>query len=886
MPRFEWIARLCRQFSYGLRALVGRGSTDARDEVNDYLERATAAHAARGLSPNAARRAAQIEIGNATVVGERVRSYGWENAVWSLAADVRYSLRRLRSTPGFTIVAVVTLALGIGATTAIFSAVNPVLFEPLPYPHAERVLSISDFGSGGVPLPVTFGTYRELAARSHVFAAIAPFRDWGPTIAGDGEPERLTGQRVGATYFDALGVMPALGRNFDSDDDRANGPRVAIITDALWRRRFGGDRGVIGRVARLDDDEYSIIGVMPAGFENVLSASAEIWTPLQFRTVFGPDDREWGHQLDVVARLRPGSTLEQAKREIAAIARTPTADFPRVPWASLESGMLVTSLRANLSRAVRPALLAVLGAVLLVLTIACVNVTNLLLARGAQRRGEFAMRTALGAERGRLVRQLITESVVLALLGGAVGMLVAAVGVRAIVILSPPELPRAGSIHLDAAVLAAGLIVTTVIGVLVGVLPALHAGRQGLLAGLQESSRRTAGGHHVTRRVLVVVEVALALVLLVSAGLLLRSLERVLSVDVGFDASHLLTMQVHVTGHRYDQGNARARYFVNALDAVRAVPGVTSAAFTSQLPLSGDYESYGVRLERATSGDDNGAALRYAVTPDYFAAMHIPLRRGRLLDAHDVVGAPRSVLLNESYARRLLGAEDPIGQRLRFGSNEGDWYTVVGIVGDVKPATSLIGPADAVYVTPSQWHWLDNLVSLVVRTRGEPSLLTSAVRAAMWSVDKDQAIVRIATMEQLAAREAAGRRFALILFEVFGLVALVLAAVGIYGVLAGSVVERTREIGVRAAMGAAPSDILRLVLRQGMALTIVGTVVGVCGAAVATRALPTLLFGVSRLDPATFAGVVALLLGVSALACWVPAWRAARVDPAITLRAE
>ncbi len=580
------------------------------------------------------------------------------------------------------------------------------------------------------------------------------------------------------------------------------------------------------------------------------------------------------------------STLEQARREIATIARTPTADFPRVPWASLESGMLVTSLRANLSRAVRPALLAVLGAVLLVLTIACVNVTNLLLARGAQRRGEFAMRTALGAERGRLVRQLITESVVLALLGGAVGMLVAAVGVRAIVILSPPELPRAGSIHLDAAVLAAGLIVTTVIGVLVGVLPALHAGRQGLLAGLQESSRRTAGGHHVTRRALVVVEVALALVLLVSAGLLLRSLERVLSVDVGFDASHLLTMQVHVTGHRYDQDNVRARYFVDALDAVRAVPGVTSAAFTSQLPLSGDYESYGVRLERATSGDDNGAALRYAVTPDYFAAMHIPLRRGRLLDAHDVLGAPRSVLLNESYARRLFGAEDPIGQRLRFGSNEGDWYTVVGIVGDVKPATSLIGAAEAVYVTPSQWHWVDNLVSLVVRTRGEPSPLTSAVRTAMWSVDKDQAIVRIATMEQLAAREAAGRRFALILFEVFGLVALVLADVGIYGVLAGSVVERTREIGVRAAMGAAPSDILRLVLRQGMTLTIAGTLVGLCGAAVATRALATLLFGVSRLDPATFASVVVLLLGVSALACWVPAWRAARVDPAITLRAE
>ena len=557
-----------------------------------------------------------------------------------------------------------------------------------------------------------------------------------------------------------------------------------------------------------------------------------------------------------------------------------------MPWASLRQGLVVSALQHEVTRAVRPALLALLGAVTLVLAIACVNVTNLLLARGAQRRGEFAMRAALGAGQGRLTRQVLTESLLLALIGGAVGMIVAEAGIRALVALSPPGLPRVNAIRLDGTVFAFGLTVTTVIGVLVGAIPALHASRTDLHTALQQGSRRTAGGHRRTRGALVVAEVALALVLLVSAGLLLRSISRLFSVDAGFDASRLLTLQVQGAGRRFDTDAATYRFFSEALDQVRRVPGVTAAALTSQLPLSGDLDGYGVHLENERSLEDVTSALRYAVTPAYLETMGIPLRRGRRLDARDVAGAPRVALINESLAARLFRDRDPIGQRLRFGPNEGPPYTIVGVMGDVKQTSLATEKADAVYVSVPQWHWVDRVMSFVIRTRGDAAALAPAVREAIWSVDRNQAIVRVATMDSLLMKSEADRRFALILFESFGLIALMLAAIGIYGVLSGSVSERTREIGVRAALGASRADILRLVARQGLTLTGLGTVVGLIGAVFSSEAIVTLLFGVSRLDPVTYAGVAALLLTVSGVASAIPAWRAARVDPAITLRAE
>jgi predicted permease len=787
--------------------------------------------------------------------------------------------------PGFTLVAALTLALGIGASTAIFSVVNPILFEPLPFPQAGRVMMIWDHGPGGSRAEVTFGSYRELAQRSRSFDALAVMRSWQPALTGVAEPERLDGQRVSASYFRVLGMSPAMGRDFDSSDDRPGGAKVAIITENLWQRRFGGNPAIIGQQITLDDASFTVIGVMPGAFENVLTPSADVWTLLQYDSSLPSfQSREWGHHLRMAGRLRTGVEMDQASQGLDAIARAPMPEFSRPRWSSLDKGLIVMSLQDEITRGVKPALLAILGAVLLLLAIACINVTNLLLARGAQRRGEFAVRAALGAGGARIVRQLLTESLLLAALSGVLGMMVAGFGIDALVALSPPGLPRVSAIRLDGAVLAFGLGATTLVGLVVGSIPALRASRSDLRSALQQSVARVASGRQLMRRALVVAEVALAFVLLAEAGLLMRSLQRLFAISPGFDTENLLTMQVTVSGRRFDGDTAR-RFFAEALEAARSTPGVTAAAFTSQLPLSGDRDEYGASFE---DDDPNVgySSFRYTVSPGYFEMMGIPLRRGRLLESHDVAGAPLVALISESLAQRKFHGQDPIGRRFRVGAGGGPLHTIVGVVGDVKQASLTASDADAFYTTPEQWRFADNAMSLVIRARGDAAALAPAVRNAIWSVDKNQPIARVATMDELLARSTAERRFALILLETFGLVALALAAAGAYGVLSGSVAERTREIGLRLALGASRNQILALVLRQGMTGAGLGVVIGLIGAVAATRAIATLLFGVSRLDPMTYIGVTALLLGVSAIACWVPAWRAARVDPAITLKAE
>jgi putative ABC transport system permease protein len=483
---------------------------------------------------------------------------------------------------------------------------------------------------------------------------------------------------------------------------------------------------------------------------------------------------------------------------------------------------------------------------------------------------------------------VLTESLLLSAIGGAFGLAVAAVGVRALVALSPPGLPRVGAIHIDGAVFAFGLVITTAIGLIVGLLPALHASHSDPQIGLQQSSRTSAGGRQSTRRALAVSQIALAFILLVIAGLVLRSLQRLFAIDPGFDASHLLTMQVQQYGHRFDTDSARARLLTQALEAVDQVGGVTSAAFTSQLPLSGDFEVYGVQFESLNATAEG--ALRYAVSPGYFETARIPLLRGRLLDQGDNAHTPGVVVISESLAQSKFPHQDPIGQRVRVGPNAGHaelpWDTIVGVVADVKQTSLAVSRTDAFYVPTTQWPWVDAAQSLLVRTHGDPATLAAAVKNAIWSVDKDQPIVRVATMGSLLAASEADRRFALTLFEAFGMVALLLAAVGIYGVLSGGVNERQREIGVRAALGASRRNILLLVIRQGMTLTGVGIMLGLFGAVVASQVIVSLLYGVSRFDPITYLFVIALLAGVSGIACWVPAQRAAQVDPSITLRAE
>lgn len=877
---------LWRRLARGLHALSHRAAADREidEEVAHFLDEATAAHRACGLSPEAARRAARAEVGNPLAVREEVRGYGWENAVETLLADLRYALRRLRKEPGFTAVAVVTLAVGVGATAVIFSVVRPVLFEPLPYPDADRIATIQELGSDGGRIDGTFGMYRELAQRARSFEAIAVLKPWQPALTGADRPERLEGQRVSASWFDVLGVPPALGRAFEPSEDRLGGDDVVVLADGLWRRRFGADPGVVGRAILLDEDPYTVLGVMPAGFENVLAPAVELWAPLQYDMSQG---RAWGHHLRTVGRLRPGVGPVQAAEELDALGRAVLAEL-RPETYGREVELAAVPLRDDVTRGVAPALLAILGAVALVLAIACVNVTHLLLARGVHRRAELSLRAALGAPRRRLVRQLLTESLVLAALGGLLGIGLAALGVPALVALSPPGLPRAGAISIDGAVLVFGLGITTLIGLVFGAVPALQASREAPHRALEQGSGRVTGGYRRTRSALVVAEVALALVLLVSSGLLLRSVERLFAVAPGFDPSHRLTMQVQTSGHRFDDDGTTRRFFERALEAVRQVPGVEAAALTSQLPMSGDRDLYGASFDPPPLEDpgENHSANRYTVSPGYFEVLGIPLRRGRLLDEHDLADAPPVALISESLARRRLPGIEPVGRRLHIGPQHAPPYTVVGVVGDVKQESLALDEAMAVYTTVEQWHFADRAMSVVVRASGDATALAPAVREAIWSVDEDQPIVRIATLDELLAASAADRRFALTLFAAFALAALVLAAAGIYGVLSGSVAERTREIGVRSALGASRRAILAMVVRQGLTLTGLGIALGAAGAVAASRAVTAMLFGVSRLDPVTYLGVIALLAGVAMVACGVPAWRAAQVDPASTLRAD
>jgi len=887
----EAVLRLLRK----LRLLFSREQFDRdlaeemafhRAETEKDLEQA-------GMKARDARDAAARQFGNPVKLKERsleVIGFRFETTLH----DIRYGMRQLRKNPGFALTAVLILGLGIGATTAIFSAVNPILFQSLPYPHSDRIMTVFEKKDGGSRLP-NFGTFVGVSERTHSFDAIAVMKVWRPAMVGVGEPEFFWGQRVSVDYFRSLGVVPALGRDFQSIDDQHHGPNVLILSDRLWHRRFAADPNIVGRAITLEtsrrfdaSSSYTIIGVMPAGFENVLSPAAELWAPLQYDASLPLDGPEWGHHLTMIARLKSGISKEQATSELDGIL-PPFGSAHAKGFESgggIPAGVILTSLQDNLTAGVKPALLAILGAVALVLLIACVNVTNLLLARAANRRGEFAMRAALGAGRSRLLRQITTESLLLALLGGLLGIGIAELGVRALVALSPPELPRIEAIRVDTPVLVFAFIITTCIGLVVGLVPAMQASRSDPQTNLKQSSHQTAGGHQFVRRCLVVSEVALALVLLCSAGLLLRSLQRLFSIDPGFDASHLLTMEVQESGRRYIQDEDRARLFDQALEAVRHIPGVESAAFVSQLPLSGDYEVYGMEFEAFPHQDD--AAFSYAVSPEYFQTMRIPLRGGRLLNERDRAGDPVAVLISESLAKRKFHDRNPIGQRIRVGPAMGHadapWATIVGVVGDVKQLSLGVGEADAFYTT--HWAWVPNVQSIVVRTQGDAAALAPAVRNAIWSIDKDVPVMRIATMENLVSATESQRRFALILFEAFALVALILAATGLYGVLSGMVTERTREIGVRTALGASRSRILALILSQGMWLTFMGALIGMAGAFAATRALVSLLFGVSHFDPVTYVGVIGLLLVISAIACLIPAWRAAQVDPAITLRAE
>ncbi len=808
----------------------------------------------------------------------------------SLIADLRYASRKLWSGRGATLVAILSIGLGVGVSTAIFGAVDQILISALPYPEPQRVIVLTDRNEDDEPLPVAYGTFLELMQRNRSFEALAVVSRWQPSLTGAGEPARLGGDLVSPEYFAALGVRPSVGRDFTASDDVTGAPLVVIVTAGFAERRFGSAEAVLGRTITLDGESYTVIGVMPEGFENALSPAAEAWAPLRFLTGQPFDSREWGRNLRMVGRLSEGVTLEQAQREMLTIGSSPAAEFPRPAHASMQRGLALQSLHASVTSSVRPALLVILGAVLLLLAIACANVMNILLARALARHDELATRAALGAEPGRLVRQLFAENALLTCVGGVLGVGIAVLASRALVALAPADLPRLDAIGLDARVLSFAFATTAVVALVAGLWPALRARAIGSLAAPRAGRRATGHAFATLRKSLVVAQVALATVLLASAGLLLRSVDQLLSVPTGFDAARVVTMQVVVPRGAVNGEAEGLALLERVLEAVRAVPGVAEAALTSLLPLSGSsFERYAVFVESMGGSPENaGLAFRYAVTPEWFETMGIPLMRGRLLGTDDRPGAPQAILINESFAARRFAGRDPIGERVRIGPfNQPSMPpgTIVGVVGDVKQA-SLAESTDAFYVALGQWAWADPVQSLVVQTTGDPGSFVEPIKQAIWSVNPSLPLERITTMSDLVTSSEAQRSFALTILAAFGLAALLLAGVGVYGVIEGSVTERTREIGVRSALGATPARLAALVVGQGLVLTAIGIVLGALAAAGATQAIASLLFGIEPSDPVTYAGVVVLLLGVAFVACYAPAARAARVDPAITLRAD
>jgi putative ABC transport system permease protein len=873
------------QIVAGLRALARRAAADrdVADEVEHYLAEATAAYREQGFSEDEARRAARLDLGSRTAIRQEIRAVGWETRLESLSVDLRRAVRRLRRSPAFAVVTTATLALGIGASTAMFSIVRPVLVQSLPYPDPDRVITIADAGGvDGTPMDVTFGTFREIVARSRSLQRAAVTRSWQPTLTGDGDAERIEGESVTSDYFRVLGVHPAIGRDFATDDDVPGAAPVVMITDGLWRRRLGADVNVIGRAITLDGAAVTVVGIMPRAFENVARAPVQIWRPLGYDPTLPLQGREWGHHLQLLARVRSDSTVEAASRELASIARTPAAPFVRPAWASLRGGFSISPLQDHVTAQVTPTLRAVTVGTLLLLLIAAVNIVNLMLARGAERRSELETCAALGASRARLLTPLVGEGLVLALIGGTMGVALAYAVVGALITFEGLSLPRLDAIRVDSTALAFAAALSASMGLVAGGVPGLALSRRIAATG---SGSRVTSGHHRLRRGFAVAEVAVAMVLLVGAGLMVRSVRQLMAVSPGFRSQHVLTVQVQASDADFREPADIGTFFAQVRDAIRQVPGVASAALTSQLPLTGEADIYGVGT-RDDSGLPPGAdrsAYRYAISADYLDTMGIALERGRTIVDEDRAGSQPVALISDSVARRRFPGRDPIGQPVRLGPPD-NWFTVVGVVGNVKQSSLMAASPDAVYVPEAQWRFADRIRWIVIRTTVDPGTIGSAVRHAIRDVDRNQAIVRVATMEQHVAASIARQRVVMTAFDVFAIVALFLATIGIYGVLAGGVIERTREIGVRVAVGASRTSIIGQVGRQAIGMAALGMVVGGAVAGALSRGLAALLFELSPLDGLTYVGVAVLLVLAAVVSAVVPAWRAARIAPAVALR--
>jgi putative ABC transport system permease protein len=817
----------------------------------------------------------------------------------ALGRDVRYAVRSLARSPAFTAIAVLTLALGIGANTAIFSVVYSVLLRPLAYAEPERLISIrAAYSATGVQdIPSSQPEYNDYLAEVSALEDLAAVYPININLTGLGEPQRIQAAVVSDNYFRLLGVAPALGRDFTPDDDRGQIGYVVIISHDLWRRRFGGDPAIIGKTVRLDDDPMTIIGVMPPRFRHVLESGAspmEVWGPI---ALDNPDpeflNQRTARVYDLIGRLEPGRTLEDAQSELQVLAARLREQYPQTYPEGQGWHPVAQPLAEQVVGDVRPALLILLGAVGFVLLIGCANVANLLLARATVREREIAVRTALGGSRGRVVRQLLTESLVLAVLGGALGLLLAAWGTNALGRLVTLYLPRSGEIELSLPVLGFSAFLILLTAVLFGLLPALQASRADLQGVLKEAGRGSSSGapRARLRAALVVAEVAVALMLLTGAGLLLRSFQRLMAVEHGFDPDRLLTLQVWLpvpndrSQGRFQTHAQRRSFYERALAAVQAVPGVRDAALISQVPLRGQSDARLTIEGRPVAPHDPPVVVEgRLVSPNYFETMGIPLLAGEGLPELTDSLSNRLVLVNRTMAEKYWPGADPIGRRVRFGS-DGPWLTVTGVVGDVRQIGLADPPKEEVYssyrVVTSQE------MAMVVRTgEDDAERLGAAVTAAIRSVDPEQPVFGVMSMERVIEQASGERRISMMLLLLFAGMALLLSAIGIYGVMAYTTTQRRHEIGIRLALGAGGPDVLRLVVGQGMRLVFVGLAAGLFGAWLLSRVLESQLFGITAQDPTTYLSVALLLGLVALLAVWLPARRATRVDPMISLRAE
>lgn len=809
--------------------------------------------------------------------------------------DLRYGLRVLIKNPAFTVVAVLALALGIGATTAIFSVVNAVLLRPLPFKDAERLVTIQEAKDGNSWNTVSFGDYVDFRERQQSFDEIAAFTaTWNFNLFGAGEPAQLQGQYVSANLFSMLGVAPARGRDFLPAEDKAGAQvQVAILSHGLWQRQFGADPNIIGRSINLEDQNFTVIGVMPIGFK--VGEASDLWVPLALNPL--NTRGRLIRYLNSFGRLKKGVTLAQAQSDLSAIARQLEEQYPET---NKGFAPRVLPLQEEMVGKIRPALFVLLGAVAFVLLIACANVANLTLVRATVRRKEIAIRTALGAGRMRLVRQLLTESLMLSLVGGTLGLLLATWGVDFLVALGPESIPRREEIGIDARVLLFALAVSFLTGLLFGIAPAWQASRANLNEVMKDGGHGvlTGASHQRFRAALIVSEIALALVLLTGAGLLIKSFARLLEVNPGFEASNVLALQVTLPQSKYGQAPPkRAAYYQELEGKLKALPGVAEVGAVSRLPFfAGDIttgrSNITSRLEiegRVVSPQDQPEVDYRVASPSYFRAMSIPLVNGRFFEwqdePHDNNGPPLVALINEAAARKFFPNESSLGKRIKSGgSPESPWWTIVGVVGDVRHFRLDAEPRPEVY-RPYLVNPLNTPI-FVVRTNSHAENLIAAVRDAVRAVDADVPISNISPMRQLISRSVAERRFSMLLLTAFASVALLLSAIGIYGVMSYAVTHRTREIGIRMALGAERRDILKMIVGQGMLLTAIGLSLGLLTAFLLMRLMTSLLFGTSATDPLTFALVALLLTMVTLLASFIPARRAMRVDPMVALRYE